>query len=78
MKDDWEKLSYAECEKVRDLAANNWEDIQVFIQNFDKREGKHHNKCSYGTLLIKWRVGTREFQTVIARHDSGHMTKNKR
>lgn len=74
--DDWNKLSLAQQEKVRDLAGNNWTDIEVFLQEFDDREGSE-TKLNYGTILIIFKINGKEFNTTISQQVNGKHKRRK-
>ena len=53
--DDWNKLSLQQKYKVQELCGKNWEDIQVYLQDFDDRDGSEH-KMNFGTILILFKI----------------------
>ena len=75
--DDWEKLSDVQKYKVQNLCGNNWEDIEVYLQDFDDREGSEH-KLNYGTILIMFKINGKEFDTTISQQCSGHSNRKSK
>jgi hypothetical protein len=69
--DDWCKLSVGEKLKVENLAANNWSDIRVYIENGKNKAHK------YGSLLVKFVLNGKEFQSMIPAHCSGYHKRKK-
>lgn len=68
--DDWEKLSIQQKAKVRNIACNSWEDIKVYIQYFDTRDGAKF-KLPYSTLLIVFKMNGKEYKATISSQVNG-------
>ncbi len=68
--DDWEKLSTQQKAKVRNIACNNWTDIEVYVQDFDDREGSEF-KQSYSTFMILFKINGKEHSTTISSQVNG-------
>lgn len=68
--DDWNKLNRKQQSKVREMACNDWTDIQVFLKNEDVR-ARVKSKLSYNTIVIKYKRNGREFTSTISAQVSG-------
>lgn len=68
--DDWNKLSQKQKNKVLGMKCNNWENVRVYIQNFDNRDPLR-DRLLYDTLLIKFIIKGIEKQATISAQVNG-------
>lgn len=75
--DDWEKLSNKEQEKVREMTANNWEDIKVRAFNFDPRT-KNYRNSKTGVIVVRFKVDGEERETIMTALTCGYRYRNQK
>lgn len=51
--------------------------MEIYVQNFDPRDPLR-DKLEYQTLLVKFKIDGKQYQTVVSRKDNGHLTKVKK
>lgn len=86
MIDHWERLSNKECSIVRELAANNWDNITVEVLPFKLpivnttwNKGLVVRKLNnFGSIVIRYEVQGRQLHQTIKATQCGYKYRNQK
>lgn len=88
MIDHWDRLSNKECSIVRELAANDWDNITVEVPDFKQPTlANNWNRSSslavrlskiYGTIIIRYEISGKKFKHTIKATQCGYKYRNQK
>lgn len=86
MIDHWDRLSNKECSIVRELAANNWDNITVEVMPFKlpiinttwNKGLVARNSSHFGLMEIHYEIGGKKYKTYFKATQCGYKYRNQK